>query len=100
MANLGAIGVLIDRTLGSTGRVYAGSTTTKSVSGQVTVLGSATSGLIVRAYAKNNGEFLGQAVTDGSGNYSIHCGTVTDVYVIAFDPNTYQALVYDRVAPG
>lgn len=73
----------------------------KTVSGTVKVNGTATGGLLVRAYAKATGEFIGQATTDGSGNYSINCGANwADVYVLAFDPTTYQAVVYDQVVPG
>ena len=72
-----------------------------TVSGNITVLGVATAGLIVHVHAKVTGELLGTAVTDGSGNYSVNCGlNWADVYVTAFDPTTYQAIVYDRVAPG
>lgn len=73
----------------------------KTVSGTVTVNGTATSGLLVRAYAKATGEFIGQATTAGDGTYSIKCGEDwADVYVIAFDPTTYQAVIYDQVVPG
>lgn len=73
----------------------------KTVSGTVTVNGTATGGLLVRAYAKATGEFIGQATTASDGAYSIKCGVNwADVYVIAFDPATFQALVYDQVVPA
>ncbi|WP_085561985.1 discoidin domain-containing protein [Burkholderia pseudomallei] len=73
----------------------------KTVSGTVTVSGTATGGLLVRAYAKATGEFIGQATTASDGTYSIKCGeNWPDVYVIAFDPTTYQAIIYDQVVPG
>lgn len=73
----------------------------KTVSGTVTVSGTATGGLLVRAYAKATGEFIGSATTAGDGTYSIKCGANwADVYVLAFDPTTYQAVVYDQVVPG
>ncbi|CAJ5551361.1 Uncharacterised protein [Burkholderia pseudomallei] len=73
----------------------------KTVSGTVTVNGTATSGLLVRAYAKATGEFIGQATSASDGTYSIKCGADwADVYVIAFDPTTYQAIIYDQVVPG
>ncbi|CAK1277484.1 F5/8 type C domain [Burkholderia pseudomallei] len=72
-----------------------------TVSGTVTVNGTATGGLLVRAYAKATGEFIGQATSASDGTYSIKCGVDwADVYVIAFDPTTYQAVIYDQVAPG
>lgn len=73
----------------------------KTVSGTVTVNGTATGGLLVRAYAKATGELVGQATSASDGTYSIKCGADwADVYVIAFDPTTYQAVVYDQVVPG
>lgn len=73
----------------------------KKVSGTVTVLGAAGVGLLVRAYAKATGELVGQATTDSGGAYSINCGqNWADVYVLAFDPATYQALVYDQITPA
>jgi hypothetical protein len=73
----------------------------RTVSGNVKVTGVNTAGLLVRAYAKTTGELIGSATTDASGNYSINCGiTWADVEVIAFDPTTYQALIYDQVVPG
>ncbi|MBK3333567.1 discoidin domain-containing protein [Burkholderia pseudomallei] len=73
----------------------------KTVSGTVTVNGTATGGLLVRAYAKATGEFIGQATSASDGTYSIKCGeNWADVYVIAFDPTTYQAVIYDQVVPG
>ncbi|WP_396328489.1 discoidin domain-containing protein [Burkholderia anthina] len=79
----------------------AAPTSARSVSGNVQVAGVATAGLLVRAYAKATGELIGSATTDGSGNYSINCGSNwADVEVIAFDPTTYQALIYDQVVPG
>jgi hypothetical protein len=73
----------------------------KTVSGTVTVNGVATAGLLVRAYAKVTGEYIGQATTDGSGNYAIQCGANwADVYVLAFDPSVGQALVFDQIVPA
>lgn len=79
----------------------APSTNKHTVSGVVKVLGVAASGIIVCAHAKVTKELLGIATTAGDGSYSINCGVnFTDVYVIAFDPTTYQALVFDQVVPG
>ncbi|MBF3820839.1 discoidin domain-containing protein [Burkholderia pseudomallei] len=72
-----------------------------TVSGTVTVSGTPTGGLLVRAYAKATGEFIGQATSASDGTYSIKCGVDwADVYVIAFDPTAYQAVIYDQVVPG
>lgn len=78
----------------------APSTTKTTVSGNVQVGGVNTSGLTVRAYAWATGEYVGEATTDGSGNYSIGCSLWDNVYVVAFDPTTYQAVVFDQVVPG
>lgn len=73
----------------------------KTVSGTVTVNGTATGGLLVRAYAKATGELIGQTTSANDGTYSIKCGeNWADVEVIAFDPTTYQAIIYDQVVPG
>jgi hypothetical protein len=73
----------------------------RTVSGTVTVLGVATAGLIVRAYAKATGDMIGQATTASDGTYSIKCGANwADVTVIAYDPTTYQAIAFDRVVPA
>lgn len=72
-----------------------------TVSGTVKVNGTATGGLLVRAYAKATGELIGQTTSASDGTYSIKCGANwADVEVIAFDPTTYQAVIYDQVAPG
>lgn len=76
----------------------AGPATT--VSGTISVAGTGTAGLIVRAYDKTSGAMVGQATSGGGGAYSINCGGFTDVYVAAFDPTTYQAVIYDEVVPG
>lgn len=73
----------------------------KTVSGTVRVNGVLTGGLLVRCYAKATGELIGQTTTAGDGTYSIKCGANwNDVEVIAFDPTTYQALIYDQVVPA
>lgn len=73
----------------------------KTVSGIVKVNGTVTAGLIVCAHAKVTKELLGTGVTASDGSYSIKCGNnFTDVYVVAFDPATFQALVCDQVLPA
>ncbi|WP_454737582.1 hypothetical protein [Cupriavidus necator] len=79
----------------------APATAARTVSGTVKVEGTPTGGLLVRAYAKPTGEYIGQATSAGDGSYSINCGNVwADVYVVAFDPTTYQAVVFDQIVPG
>lgn len=73
----------------------------RTVSGIVKVNGTPTAGLVVCAHAKVTKELLGTATTAGDGSYSINCGNnFTDVYVVAFDPSTFQAMVLDQIAPG
>jgi hypothetical protein len=62
--------------------------------------GTGVGGLIVRAYDKTSGHFVGQTVTAGDGTYSINCGGFTDVTVLFYNPTTYQAIAVDRVTPG
>jgi hypothetical protein len=42
---------------------------------------------------------LGTAITDGSGAFAIHALGRVLVDVLAEDPNTFQAQIYDRVTP-
>lgn len=75
-----------------------------TLSGTVSVLGTPTSGLLVRAYRRDNGAFLGEAVSAGGGAFSIKTvGYNGEVTVIAYD-NTgvapdYNAEIFDRVIP-
>lgn len=112
MADAGAIGVdhpgpfpsLLGTYPTGDGTVWTGAPRknrgTRTVSGTVKVAGVATGGLQVYAHAKLTGEMVGYTVSAGDGTYSIKCGYFDDVYVVAFDPTTYQALVFDQIAPG
>lgn len=72
-----------------------------TVSGTVVVNGTYTAGILVRAYAKVTGELIGSTLTNGLGQFAINCGlNWTDVEVIAYDPVTYQALIFDQVTPA
>jgi hypothetical protein len=71
-----------------------------TVSGVVTVLGAPAAGIIVVAYDKVSRTPIGQAVTNGSGAYSMNCQGFGNVYVCAFDPTNYQMLGFDEVVPG
>lgn len=81
----------------SSGTIY-------TLSGTVSVLGTPTSGLLVRAYRRDNGAFLGEAVSVAGGAFSIKTvGYNGEVTVIAYD-NTgvapdYNAEIFDRVIP-
>lgn len=76
---------------------------TRAVTGQVTENGSPVSGVLVRAYRRSDGAFLGEKTTDGSGEYSIKIyADNSQVFVIAFDPTggvNYNAVIKDKVVP-
>jgi hypothetical protein len=82
---------------GVSGRIFA--PTAKYVSGTLKENGTLVASRLVAAIRKHDHVCLGMAVTDGSGAYSILCGASDEVYVVAFDPTTYQAIVYDQVIP-
>lgn len=44
-------------------------------------------------------QLIGQTVSDGSGVFSLPALARTNVFAVAFDPTTYQALVYDQLTP-
>lgn len=72
-----------------------------TVSGTIYVNGTVTGGLIVCAHAKATKELIGTTTTASDGTYSIKCGANwADVYIVAFDPTTYEAIVFDAVIPG
>lgn len=111
MADAGSIGRSIRGVFGSQIKAPASPTFTgvgepvpnkgtKTVSGTVKVSGVVTQGLSIRAYAKSTGELVGWATSASDGTYTIHTGYFDEVYVLAFDPTTYQMLGYDQVAPG
>jgi hypothetical protein len=81
-------------------RSYSPAAAKTTVSGTVTVATVATGGLTVVAYSKRTFDKMGQTTTAGDGTYSIECGGSVDVFVVAFDPTTYQAIIYDEVVPG
>lgn len=67
------------------------------VTGTVTELGSPVAKLVA-AYDTSTLGLIGSTTSDGgTGDYTIPVGTHKDVFVVAFDPTTYQALIYDRV---
>lgn len=74
-----------------------GSTT---VSGIAKVNNVAQAGLVIAVYSKTTKEFIGTTVTAGDGSWSINCGDWKDVFGIAFNPTTYQALILDQIVPG
>lgn len=80
-------------------RLWSPAGTATVVSGTVSEIGSPVSNKVVRVYDSATGAFLGYTVTDGSGAYSIPALGRTKVDVVAKDPTTYQAMIYDRVTP-
>lgn len=55
----------------------------------------------VLMYNRRTGDFVGEAFTDGSGNYLIPAQDPTlPHFVVAFDDPDYNAKVYDNVLPG
>jgi hypothetical protein len=84
--------------LGS-GRIFSPAQTGKKITGTLKENGTPVAGRTVAALRKHDHVCLGTAVTDGSGAYSILCGASDEVYVVAFDPTTYQAIVYDQIIP-
>ena len=73
------------------------------VSGNVQEIGSNLSGCTVRCYRDSDGAFLGEAVTDASGNFSIPIyGDTTPVSVIVLDKAggvNYNAIVKSQIIP-
>lgn len=111
MADLGAIGKKLPTTqpalqvatpFGNGGRSVASRSagTNTSVSGTVREMGAAASGKLVRVYDPVSGMFVGQTTSAGDGTYSVKTGGFPAVFVVAFDPTTYQMAGYDRVTPG
>lgn len=72
---------------------------TVSISGQTKEGGVATGNILVRLYDTRTGALLDEEYSDGSGNFSFLAQSRDTVYVAAFDPTTYQALIYDQVVP-
>lgn len=80
-------------------RIYSPAGTAKAISGTVKEVGVAAAGKVVYLYSAATGEYLGTAISDGSGLYSIPALGKTNLFAVAFDPTTYQAMVYDQLAP-
>lgn len=70
-----------------------------TVSGQVQENAVPVTGKTVRAYDNHGGQFLGYAVSDGSGNWSIPALGRTLVDVIAADTG-FNDLIFATVVPG
>lgn len=74
-------------------------TGTPAVSGTVLELGSPVA-KTVRLYDRAGGQLLGETTSDPStGAFSIPALDRSNTYVVAFDPPTFNALVYDAVVP-
>lgn len=79
-------------------------TTNYNISGLVLESGVAKVGWLVRLYRRDNGVWLGDARTNGSGSFFFTViGYNGEVTVVAYDDTgaspDYNALVYDRVIP-
>jgi hypothetical protein len=70
------------------------------VSGTIKQGGSPIAGKLVMAFQKSTGALIGSTTSAGDGAYSINAQGFTNVYVVAFDPTSYQALTYDEVSPA
>lgn len=73
----------------------------KLIAGTVEENGVGVAGKLVRMYNKRTGQFVGEAITNGSGDFSISAQDPNlPHFVVAFDDPTYNAKVYDNVLPG
>ena len=71
-----------------------------SVSGTVQELGVNVSRKLY-VYDHSNGELLDTTTSDGStGAFTVLARSRNQVFVVAMDPTTYQAQVYDRITPA
>lgn len=69
------------------------------VSGTVKEGAVLVSGKTVRVYDGNSGEKIGESTSDGSGAFAIPAQGRTQTDVVAKDPTSFQAEIYDRVTP-
>lgn len=79
--------------------IFTPSGTIKSVSGVVQESGVPVAGKTVHLYDQNTGDLLGSDISDGSGLFSIPALGRLSVFAVAIDSPTYQALIFDQVAP-
>ena len=71
-----------------------------TVSGSIEVL-SSPSAKLVTVYDQKTGQYLGSTTSNVStGDFSLLCNGRGQVFVVAQDPTTYQALIYDNITPG
>ena len=71
-----------------------------AVSGSVDILSSPAAKLVT-VYDQKTGQYLGSTVSNVStGDFSLLCNGRGQVFVVAQDPTTYQALIYDNITPG
>lgn len=71
-----------------------------SVSGIVTENGTPVGGKLVVVYDPKTMRELNRTYCDGAGAYELDCAGRPEVFVVAFDPNDYQMLGFDRVTPA
>ncbi len=72
---------------------------TLNIAGNMKQLGVNISGKRVLVFDRANGEKIGEALTDGSGNFSIPAMGRAKTLVVALDDPTYNAAVFDEVIP-
>lgn len=83
---------------GFAGSAYGNYSGTKTVSGNVKEFGVNATGKKVLLIDRN-GQIIGVATTDGSGNYTIKGRGRNSTVAIALDDPNFNALVYDVVVP-
>lgn len=71
-----------------------------SISGQTLENGTPVANKLVVVYDAKTLKPLGFTYSDGSGNYELDCAGRPEVFAVAFDPNDYQMLGYDRLTPA
>lgn len=73
----------------------------KVLAGEVQEDSVPVAGKLVRVYNKRTGDYVGEAITDGSGVFSIPAQDPNlPHFVVAFDDPEYNAKVYDNVMPA
>lgn len=73
----------------------------KVLAGEVQEDSVPVAGKLVRVYNKRTGDYVGEAITDGSGSFVIPAQDPNlPHFVVAFDDPDYNAKVYDNVMPS
>lgn len=73
----------------------------KVIGGEVQEDGVGVAGKLVRVYNRRTGDYIGEAITNGSGGFTIPAQDPNlPHFVVAFDDPDYNAKVYDNVMPS